>query len=521
MVDTIQRSRTVPKGSSRGLCFRGAARGRGGQEVTTVAKAWPGKVDRVDPYRWRIPRAYKPEMRTDGIVYASRELMEAIKTDNSLEQVANVACLPGIVGNAMAMPDIHYGYGFPIGGVAATDVKEGVVSPGGVGYDINCGVRLLRTDLTRQEVEPRIRDIVNQVFLDVPSGVGSKGKVRVDQKELARALREGSQWAVSRGMGWPEDPEQIEDGGRIEGAEPGALTPRAMERGRPQLGTLGAGNHFLEVQVVDEIFDEEAGRALGLTEIGQVTVMIHTGSRGLGYQVCDDSLKEMQQAVQKYGLKLPDRQLACAPVGSPEGAKYLSAMAAAANYAWANRQCITHWTREAFERVLDASAQRMGMSIVYDVAHNVAKLEEHEADGERKQLCVHRKGATRAFGPGHPKLTGRHRQTGQPVIVPGDMGTASYLLVGTERAMRETWGSTCHGAGRTLSRQAAIRRSRGRNIAEELSQKGIYVRAASREVLAEEMPEAYKDVDQVVQVCHGAGISKLVARMRPLGVMKG
>ncbi len=486
-----------------------------------MAEQWSGPIDRIDEYRWRIPRKYKPEMRTDGIVYASSEMMREIKTDNSLEQVANVACLPGIIGNSMAMPDIHYGYGFPIGGVAATDVKEGVVSPGGVGYDINCGVRLLRTTLTRKEMEPRIRDIVDQLFVDVPSGVGSKGKVRIDAGELKKVLSKGAKWAVDRGMGWPEDPDHIEGGGRIEGAEPGVLTSRAIERGQPQLGTLGAGNHFLEVQVVDEIFDEEIGRALGISELEQVTVMIHTGSRGLGYQVCDDALEVMQKAIRKYGISLPDRQLACAPVESPEGQEYLAAMAAAANYAWANRQCITHWTREAFERVFQTSARQLGMEIVYDVAHNVAKLEEHEVNGKKKRLCVHRKGATRAFGPGRPELMPLHQKTGQPVIVPGDMGTASYLCVGTEQAMQETWGSTCHGAGRLLSRHEAIRRGRDRNIAKELMEKGIYVRAASRQVLAEEMPEAYKDVDQVVTVCHGAGISKLVARLRPIGVMKG
>jgi tRNA-splicing ligase RtcB len=478
-------------------------------------------VDRVDPYRWRIPKSYKPGMRTDGIIYASAQMMEAIRSDNSLEQVANVACLPGIVGNSLAMPDIHYGYGFPIGGVAATELEGGVVSPGGVGYDINCGVRLLRTDLTRQEVQPKLKDIVNQIFVDVPSGVGSKGKVRVDARELARVLEQGSQWAVSQGMGWGEDLDHIESRGKLDGADPSAITNRATQRGQPQLGTLGAGNHFLEVQVVDEIFDTEIAEALGIRELGQITVMIHTGSRGLGYQVCDDSLVEMQKATQKYGIEIPDRQLACAPVKSPEGQKYLAGMAAAANYAWANRQCITHWTREAFEHVFGAGARKLGMEIIYDVAHNVAKIEEHEVNGQRKPLCVHRKGATRAFGPGHPALTPLHQKTGQPVIVPGDMGRASFLLVGTERAMKETWGSTCHGAGRLMSRHAAIRLARGRNIAQELADKGIYVRAASREVLAEEMPEAYKDVEQVVNVCHGAGISKLVARLRPLGVMKG
>jgi tRNA-splicing ligase RtcB len=486
-----------------------------------MAQRWSGPIERIDEYRWRIPRKYKPEMRSDAIVYASGEMMREIRSDNSLEQVANVACLPGLVGHSMAMPDIHYGYGFPIGGVAATDVKEGVVSPGGVGYDINCGVRLLRTNLAREDVEPKIKDIVNQLFVDVPSGVGSKGKVRIDAAELRKVLTQGSQWGVSRGMGWSEDTDHIEGGGRIEGADPSALSDRAIQRGRPQLGTLGAGNHFLEVQVVDEIFDEAIARELGITEAGQVAVMIHTGSRGLGYQVCDDSLKVMQRAVSKYGLELPDKQLACAPVESPEGQSYLAGMAAAANYAWANRQCITHWTREAFERVFGAGAQKLGMEIVYDVAHNIAKIEEHEVGGVRKTLCVHRKGATRAFGPARPELIPLHRKTGQPVIVPGSMGTASYLCVGTERAMKETWGSTCHGAGRVMSRHGAIRAARGRDIRQELGKKGVYVRAASPKVLAEEMPEAYKDVDEVVRTCDGAGISKLVARLVPLGVMKG
>jgi len=460
-------------------------------------------------------------MRADGIIYASERMMEAIRSDNSLEQVANVACLPGLVGNSLAMPDIHYGYGFPIGGVAAMDAADGVVSPGGVGYDINCGVRLLRTTLTRKDVEPRIQDIVNQMFVDVPSGVGSKGKVRIDAGELRRVLTQGARWAISQGMGWQEDPDTIESGGKIDGADPDALSERAIERGRPQLGTLGAGNHFLEVQVVDQILDKDRAAALGISDLDQVTVMIHTGSRGLGYQVCDDALEVMQKAVTRYNITLPDKQLACAPVESPEGQRYLAGMAAAANYAWANRQCITHWTREAFEHVFGAASRTLGMSIIYDVAHNVAKIEAPEIGGVRKRLCVHRKGATRAFGPGRPELSALHRKTGQPVIVPGSMGTASYLCVGTEQAMNETWGSTCHGAGRLMSRHAAIRAGRGRNIARELEEQGVYSRAASRQVLAEEMPEAYKDVDEVVRTCDGAGISKMIARLRPIGVMKG
>ncbi len=486
-----------------------------------MEQQWKGQLERVDDYRWRIPRSYKAEMRTEGLVYASLEMIVAIRSDNSLEQVANVATLPGIVGRSLAMPDIHYGYGFPIGGVAATDATEGVVSPGGVGYDINCGVRLLRTTLTRREVEPRIKDLVNQVFVAVPSGGGSKGKLRVDERPLVKSLTRGARWVIAEGMGRAEDAERIESGGMIEGADPDAVSARAKERGEPQLGTLGAGNHFLEVQEVEEIFDADVARALGVEAPGQVMVMIHTGSRGLGYQVCDDSLVEMQKAVQKYDISLPDRQLACAPVTSPEGQRYLSAMAAAANYAWANRQAITHWTREAFEKVFETGSHKLGLDVIYDVAHNVAKLEEHVVEGTVRRLCVHRKGATRAFPPGHKDLSPLHQQTGQPVIVPGDMGRASYLLVGTQQAMEETWGSTCHGAGRMMSRHAALRAAKGRNIARELQERGVYARAASREGLAEEMPEAYKDVNDVVQVCHGAGISKLVAKLRPLGVMKG
>jgi len=482
---------------------------------------WTGTIEKIGPARWRIPRDYKPCMKTDGIIYASDSLIGEIKSDESPEQVANVACLPGIVGNSMAMPDIHYGYGFPIGGVAATDVETGVVSPGGVGYDINCGVRLLRTDLDRERVEPKITEIVNQVFRDVPSGVGSEGRIRVRGKELEGPLTKGARWAVEHGYGTPDDFEHTESGGTLPGADPSKVSERALTRGSPQIGTLGAGNHFLEVQVVDTIYDERIARVMGIDRLDQVTVMVHTGSRGLGHQVCDDYLVVMQKAMQKYGIELPDRQLACAPVKSPEGQDYLAAMAAAANYAWANRQAITHWVREAFERIFGASAASLGFAQIYDVAHNVAKIEEHEVDGKKRTLCVHRKGATRAFPPGRPEVPKAYREVGQPVLVPGDMGTHSYLLVGTELAMRETWGSTCHGAGRRMSRHEAIRRAQGRDLAGELKSKGIYVRAASRAGLAEEMPEAYKDVDEVVAACAEAGISKPVARLRPIGVMKG
>jgi len=486
-----------------------------------MSQPWRGQLERIDSHRWRIPRSYKPEMRTDGVIYASEGLMEAIRQEESPEQVANVACLPGIVGNSLAMPDIHYGYGFCIGGVAAMDGREGVVSPGGVGYDINCGVRLLRTDLTREEVEPRIKELVHQLFRDVPSGVGSKGRIRVEERELKKVMEKGAAWAVAAGYGWPEDLEHTESRGCLEGADAEQPSPRAVERGRPQLGTLGAGNHFLEIQVVDQVYDEKVARVFGITEPGQITVMIHTGSRGFGYQVCDDFLVVMQKAVQKYGLQLPDRQLACAPIESQEAQRYLGAMRAAANYAWCNRQCIAHWTREAFERILGKSPQQLGMRQIYDVAHNIAKLEEHEVDGTKRLLCIHRKGATRAFPAGHPEVPKDYRSVGQPVLVPGDMGRSSFLLVGTEQAMKESWGSTCHGAGRLLSRSAAVRSAKGRNIAKELSDQGIYVEAASREVLAEEMPEAYKDVDMVVETCEAAGLSRRVARLRPIGVMKG
>jgi tRNA-splicing ligase RtcB len=484
-------------------------------------KGWAGPLERAGEARWRIPKDYKKEMNTDAIIFATESMIAQIKSDQSPEQAANVACMPGIVGPSMAMPDIHYGYGFPIGGVAAFDVDKGVVSPGGVGYDINCGVRLLRTDLTREKVEPRVKDLVNQLFRDVPSGVGSEGKIRVGKQEMNQVLVKGAKWAVSKGFGTPEDLEHTESHGALPGADPDKVSERAMKRGGPQLGTLGSGNHFLEIQVVDQVYDERLARALGIEGPGQITVMIHTGSRGLGYQVCDDYLVVMREALKKYGIQLPDPQLACAPIGSGEASDYIAAMACAANYAWANRQCIVHWVREAFEQTFQASAASLGLRQIYDVAHNIAKFEEHEFGGQKRKLCIHRKGATRAYGPGHPEIPAEYREVGQPVIVPGDMGSASYLLVGTEGAMRDTFGSTCHGAGRLLSRHAAIRAAAGRNLMQEMAERGVYVRSATRDGLAEEMPGAYKDVDEVVDACQRAGISTRVARLRPLGVMKG
>jgi len=486
-----------------------------------MSNQWTGPLRAAGPCRHVIPRSYKPQMRTDGIIFASDDMLADIRSDQSPEQVANVACLPGIVGRSIAMPDIHYGYGFPIGGVAATDVEQGVVSPGGVGYDINCGVRLMRTNLRRAEVAPKLRQVIDQIFRDVPSGVGSEGRVRVNDAELRKVLTEGARWAVKAGYGWPDDLNHIEAGGRLDSADPGLLSDRARKRGQPQLGTLGSGNHFLEVQEVTDIYDAKVARAFGIDELGQVTIMVHTGSRGLGYQVCDDYLEIMQGAMRKYGTQLPDAQLACAPVSSPEGRDYLGAMAAAANYAWANRTCISHWVREAFARGMGAAPETLGLQVVYDVAHNIAKLEEHEVDGTRRRLCVHRKGATRAFPAGHPDIPRDYADVGQPVIVPGDMGTHSYLLVGVPEAMADTWGSTCHGAGRLMSRHEAIRIAKGRDIIQELAAQGIYVRAASRQGVAEEMPAAYKDVDVVAQACECAGISRRVARMRPMGVIKG
>jgi len=482
---------------------------------------WSQVLQKIDDFRWRIPRSYKSGMRADGVVFATERMLDQIKKDEALEQVANVAFLPGIVGDSMAMPDIHWGYGFPIGGVAAMDYETGVVSPGGVGYDINCGVRLLRSDLTLKDVKGRISDLVDQLYIQVPTGVGGEGRIRVDENELKHVMRKGARWMVERGIGWPDDLEVSEQGGVMDIADPETISKEAIKRGCPQLGTLGAGNHFLEIQVVEEIYEDEIARVFGITEPGQVTIMIHTGSRGFGHQVCEDSLQVMQRAIVKYNLTLPDRQLASAPIKSPEGQQYLGAMACAANFAWANRQAIAHWVRESFEKVLGAGAHKLGLSQVYDVAHNMAKIEDHEVDGKLKTLCVHRKGATRAFGPGNENIPQRYRDVGQPVIVPGDMGRYSFLLVGTETAMKRTWGSTCHGAGRVMSRHEAIKKMSGRAVQDELAARGIVVKAKGRDTLSEEASYAYKDVADVVTACQGADISRIVAKMRPLGVAKG
>ncbi len=478
-------------------------------------------IERVDAYRWRIPPEAKPGMRVPAIIFADDKLMDQIRHDQSLEQAANSAMLPGIVKAAYAMPDIHQGYGLPIGAVVATSPGDGVVTPGGVGYDINCGVRLLRTDLTRTDVLPRLKELVNALFDEIPTGVGAHGRVRLTRGSEPKAIEKGARWAVEQGFGLPEDLEVAEASGCLDGADPDAVSVKAYERGRAQLGTLGSGNHFLEVQLVEQIYDEQAANVLGLFP-DQVTVLIHSGSRGFGHQVCTDYLATMERALRKYGIQLPDRQLACSPLHSEEAMAYLGAMRAAANYAWANRQCLTHWAREVFQRIFEKSPGDLGMHLVYDVAHNIAKLEEHEVEGKRTQLLVHRKGATRAFPPGHPELPARYRSIGQPVLVPGDMGRASFVLVGTQQAMQETFGSTCHGAGRVLSRAAAVRAARGRAIERELEDThGVYVRATGRDSVKEEMPEAYKNVQDVVTVCQNAGISKMVARLKPIGCIKG
>ncbi len=486
-----------------------------------MSERWEGKFNKVDDYRWEIPKSYKAGMRVPGLIYADEAMLEHIKKDRTPEQVANVAFLPGIVFRSLAMPDIHWGYGFPIGGVAAMGIEDGVISPGGVGYDINCGVRLLRTNLMEEDVLPRIGELVSALFRNIPSGVGSQGKLRLDQREIDQVLLKGARWPVEKGYGEARDLEVTEENGSMPGGDPGCVSVKAKQRGGPQLGTLGAGNHFLEVEVVEEIYEPAIASVMGIERVGQVLLLIHTGSRGLGHQVCDDHLVVMGRAAQKYGIQLPDRQLACAPVKSPEGKAYFAAMVCAANYAWANRQCIAHWVRESFIQVFGKSRRDLGLEMIYDVAHNIAKMEEHQVEGRRLSLCVHRKGATRAFPAGHPAVPPLYADIGQPVFIPGDMGRYSYILVGTQRAMEETFGSTCHGAGRVQSRSAAKRSLRGADVARGLAERGITVKTGSMSSLAEEASQAYKDVQKVVEVTHGAGISLKVARARPLGVVKG
>jgi len=479
------------------------------------------KLHRVGPHLWEIPQ--NGGMRVPGRIYANDALMEVIRQDKCTEQVANVAFLPGIVKYSIAMPDIHWGYGFPIGGVAATDPDEGgVISPGGVGYDINCGVRVARTNLKSDEIRNRMSELVNELFASVPCGTGKGSSLRepITPTQMHELVTQGSRWAVERGYGSQEDIDHCEEGGCLSNADPETVSMTAYQRGAGQVGSLGSGNHFIEIDVADEIHDQEAAEVFGV-EQGTVCVQIHTGSRGFGHQVCTDFLDIMQRAVVDYEIGLPDRQLCCVPINSPEGQRYLSAMACAANFAWVNRQVIMDNARRAFKRVLNISDDELGWQLIYDVCHNIAKIEPHEVDGVRKRLCVHRKGATRAFPKGHPQIPEKYKNIGQPVMVPGDMGTQSFICCGEEGSMLHTFGTSCHGAGRALSRSEATRRGKGRSISRELAGKGIIVQAKSNSTLSEEMPEAYKDVGEVIDVVHNAGIARKVVKLRPVGVVKG
>jgi len=475
------------------------------------------QLQKLDDCRWLVPRSTRAGMRTDALIYADETLLAQILNDLSIEQAINVAHLPGIVGRSLAMPDMHQGYGFPIGGVAATRLADGVVSPGGVGFDINCGVRLLASNLDRGAVLPKLRELVNQLFRDVPSGTGSEGTVPCTWQELMDVLARGAAAVVERGFGEPADLEFCEESGAMRGADPDAVSDRARQRGRTQLGTLGSGNHFLEVQYVEKIFEPEVADCFGLHR-DQVVVLIHCGSRGLGHQVCTDFLKTMNEAMRRYNISLPDRQLACVPSQSPEGQRYLGAMAAAANFAWANRQVISHFTRQAFRRVLGEETK---LRVVYDVAHNIAKSERHRAGSTTEDVLVHRKGATRSFPAGSIFIPPAYRGVGQPVLIPGSMGTASYVLVGNERAMEETFGTVCHGAGRAMSRTAAKRGRDARVETKKLEDRGIILRSQTRDGILEEIPEAYKDIDAVIEVVHRAGLARKVARLRPMRVIKG
>lgn len=476
-------------------------------------------VRKLSENNWEIPEGHIPNMRVPGRLFLSEHLLEDLER-GTIDQIANVATLPGIQKYSMAMPDAHLGYGFAIGGVAAFDVEEGVISPGGVGFDINCGVRLVRTNLQKEDVLPHMKKLIDELFHNVPAGVGSKSRFKASDRELDEAFLHGAKWAVESGHGVEADVKHCEANGFMEGADTSKVSIKARKRGKPQLGTLGSGNHFLEVQYVEEIYDKEIASVFGLEE-GQVTVMIHCGSRGAGHQICTDYLKDLSQAVKSYGIEIPDKQLACAPAQSKEAQDYLKAMICAANYAWANRQMITHWTRESFEKVFSRDADDLGMALLYDVAHNVAKLEKHKVDTKIKDVYVHRKGATRAFPPGHPEVPTEYRDVGQPVLIPGSMGTASYILCGTKEAMNISFGSACHGAGRVMSRSQAKREFNGQIIKENLEAHGITVRATHPSVIAEEAPGVYKSSNDVVNVVHDLGIAHKVAKVLPLGVAKG
>ncbi len=477
-------------------------------------------IKKIEELIYEIPTSYKPGMKVPARVYCNDVLLQNMKSDQTLHQATNITFLPGITKFSAILPDAHQGYGFPIGGCAAIDIEEGVVSPGGVGYDINCGVRLVRTNLHEKDMK-NLKELINALFYNVPSGLGSKGKIRLSKSELDKVAELGMEWAIENGYGWPEDIKHAEDGGRLENADANLVSDRAKDRGIPQIGSLGSGNHFLEIQKVDKIYDVELAKKLKIFEPGQILVMIHTGSRGFGHQICTDYLRELEQAMHKYNIKLPDRELACAPISSKEGQSYLKAMACAANFAWANRQMIMHWVRESFEKLFNAKAEDLDLNLIYDVAHNIAKIEEHSFNGGKKKFCVHRKGATRAFPAGHPALSAAYKEMGQPVLLPGSMGTASYLLIGGKRSMELSFGSTAHGAGRVLSRSAAKRRFWGETVKNELFKKGTLVKAASMKVISEEAPLAYKDIDLVATVSDELDIARKLVRMVPIGVTKG
>jgi tRNA-splicing ligase RtcB len=487
--------------------------------LTTIQTRYP--LEQVSEFEYRIPASAKPGMKVPVTIYANQDLLTKMLQDRTVDQAVNVAHLPGLYRHSIVLPDGHEGYGFPIGGVAASDAETGVISPGGVGYDINCGVRLIRTSLQEPDVRPKLRELLRELFRAVPSGLGSHGAVRLTIGQLEQVLTEGVRWAVRNGYGSEQDTEFCEENGTMRGADPSKVSSTAKSRGAPQLGSLGSGNHFLEVQRVDRIFDHEAAAAFGLEREGQVTVLIHTGSRGFGYQVCSDYLRVVEGAYRKYNIQLPDIQLACAPVTSPEAEQYRAAMFAALNFAWSNRQMITHWTRKSFEKVFQRSEQDLAMRLVYDVAHNIAKIEEHQVNGTRHRVVVHRKGATRAFPEGSPFIPPQYRAIGQPVLIPGSMGTASWVLLGRHRSMEVSFGSTAHGAGRNLSRAAATRAYPAQEVKRQLESRGILVEAATWKGVAEEAPGAYKDVDAVAEVSHQVGIATKVARLVPIGVVKG
>ncbi len=472
-------------------------------------------INKIDDNIYEVPIGYRPGMRVPGRIFVSAALREMVEP-GTVDQVANVATLPGIVKYSMAMPDAHLGYGFPIGGVAAFREDGGIISPGGVGFDINCGVRLLRTDLDAKLVQPLINTLIDALFEAIPSGLGATGRLQASDQQLTEAFTSGSKWAVEQGYGVEADVTHCEENGQMEGADPAQVSAKARKRGRPQLGTLGSGNHFLEIQRVEEIFDEEKAKQFGLFK-GQITIMIHCGSRGAGHQICTDHLEVLNQAVKKYNIEIPDKQLACAPLGSPEAERYFGGMVCAANYAWANRHIIAHWTREVFERYFPEAS----LDLVYDVAHNVAKIEEHDVDGQRMRLYVHRKGATRAFGPSRREVPATYRSVGQPVLIPGSMGTASYVLCGNDNALNVSFGSACHGAGRVMSRSRATRLFNGKDVKAALNLQGIVVKATSPAMLAEEAPQVYKPSGDVVDVVHNLKIATKVAKLVPIGVSKG